>query len=184
MLRSDLVAAGIPYETGTGVIDFHALRGTYVSHLVASGASVKVCQTLARHSTPSLTIGIYAKASVHDLTGAVEALPDLNAAAPRTEALAATGTDRVTPGRHAPAAPGQRAGDGMGRELSAGVAIDDTITVSSPETIMGRKSSDSEGLDADCRSLSAPVVNAGGGIRTHTGVPPRRILSPLSLTRW
>ena len=73
MLRVDLEAAGIDYETPSGVIDFHALRATYVSHLVASGASVKTCQTLARHSTASMTIGIYAKASLHDVQGAVEA---------------------------------------------------------------------------------------------------------------
>ena len=76
MLRVDLEAAKIPYETAAGVADFHALRAAYVSNLVASGASVKTCQTLARHSTPSLTIGIYAKTSLHDIQGAVEKLPD------------------------------------------------------------------------------------------------------------
>ena len=39
-------------------VDFHALWVTDVSSLVASGASVKTCQTLARHSTPHLTIGV------------------------------------------------------------------------------------------------------------------------------
>ena len=69
MIRHDLEAAGIPYETREGRVDFHSLRATYVSALVASGASVKVCQTLARHSTPSLTIGVYARASLHDIAG-------------------------------------------------------------------------------------------------------------------
>ena len=54
MLRVDLEAAGVPYETSEGIVDFHASRVAYISNLVASGASVKVCQTLARHSTPSL----------------------------------------------------------------------------------------------------------------------------------
>jgi integrase len=93
MLAIDLKAAGIEPETASGVVDFHALRGTYISHLVSSGVSVKTCQVLARHSTPSLTIGIYAKASLHDIKGAVEALPDLTPTAPRTEAMAATGTE-------------------------------------------------------------------------------------------
>ncbi len=93
MVRVDLAAAGIEYETPSGVVDFHALRGCYVSYLVASGASVKTCQVLARHSTPSLTIGIYAKASLHDIVGAVESLPDLNGGRDRPEAVAATGTD-------------------------------------------------------------------------------------------
>ncbi|MFI5454196.1 MAG: tyrosine-type recombinase/integrase [Isosphaerales bacterium] len=93
MLRVDLEAAGIPYETDSGVVDFHSLRGCYISNLVSSGASVKTCQTLARHSSPSLTIGIYAKASLHDISGAVEALPDLTPSEPVREVLAATGTD-------------------------------------------------------------------------------------------
>jgi site-specific recombinase XerC len=95
MLRRDLKAAGIPYETDSGVADFHSLRGCYISYLVSSGASVKTCQTLARHSTPSLTIGVYAKASLHDIGGAVEALPDLTTRKPQPEALRMTGTDPV-----------------------------------------------------------------------------------------
>jgi integrase len=95
MLRVDLKAAGIPYETSEGVADFHASRGTYISNLVAGGASVKTCQTLARHADPSLTIGIYAKTSLHDVKGAVETLPDLAPTRPESEtahAVKATGT--------------------------------------------------------------------------------------------
>jgi Phage integrase family len=95
MLHVDLEAAGIPYETDSGLADFHSLRGDFISYLVSSGASVKTCQTLARHSTPSLTIGIYAKASLHDINGAVEGLPDLNAPRPEPEALRKTGTDGI-----------------------------------------------------------------------------------------
>jgi excisionase family DNA binding protein len=62
-------------------------------NLVASGASVKTCQTLARHSTPSLTIGVYAKTSLHDVKGAVEALPDPIRTDPGAESLRMTGTD-------------------------------------------------------------------------------------------
>jgi hypothetical protein len=69
MLRVDLAAAGIPYETGEGVVDFHSLRVTSISFVVASGASVKTARVLARHSTASLTIGVYAKASLHDVLG-------------------------------------------------------------------------------------------------------------------
>jgi integrase len=38
MLRVDLEAADIAYETASGVLDFHALRGTYISHLVLKQA--------------------------------------------------------------------------------------------------------------------------------------------------
>jgi site-specific recombinase XerD len=97
MLKIDLEVAGIPYETDSGVVDFHALRAAYISHLVSSGVSVKTCQTLARHANPGLTIGIYAKASLHDISGAVEGLPDLTATQPTTEkqVMAAAGTDPV-----------------------------------------------------------------------------------------
>jgi integrase len=92
MLRVDLEAAGIPYETDSGVAAFHSLRACYISYLVSSGASVETCQTLARHSTAALTIGIYAKASLHDIQGAVENLPNLVTDAP-DERVVTTGTD-------------------------------------------------------------------------------------------
>jgi integrase len=95
MLRADLRAAGVPYETPDGVVDFHGTRVTYITNLVASGASVKTCQALARHSTPSLTIGVYAKTSLHDIRGAVEALPNPIRPDPGAEAPRMTGTDGV-----------------------------------------------------------------------------------------
>ncbi len=65
---------------------------TYVTELVRSGASVKACQTLARHSTPTLTLATYTKLGIDDLTGALEGLPALGAKAPEREAMGATGT--------------------------------------------------------------------------------------------
>jgi len=78
------------------VLDFHGTRHTYISDIVAGGASVKTCQELARHSTPTLTIGRYSHARLHDLTAALDALPDLTtppATTTTAEAMAATGTD-------------------------------------------------------------------------------------------
>jgi integrase len=118
MIGADLAVAGIPYETPSGVVDFHALRSAYISYLVASGASVKTCQTLARHSTPSVTVGIYIKASLHDIRGAVAPLPDLTPDRTEPEARAATGTDPATPLPPNLAAPSQRAGDGSERNLA------------------------------------------------------------------
>ena len=125
MLRHDLAAAGIAYETDSGVLDFHALRAAYVSELVRSGASVKTCQALVRHSDPKLTIGVYAKASIHDLAGAVESLPDLTNPAPESEPLRATGTDSLTSHCLEVAAQGQRAGDSSCRQESplGGIAV-------------------------------------------------------------
>jgi len=54
-------AAGIKYKTAAGYFDFHALRASYLTALVNSGADLKTVQTLARHSTITLTMGRYAK---------------------------------------------------------------------------------------------------------------------------
>jgi integrase len=40
-------------EADGRVLDFHGTRHTYISGIVAGGASVKTCQELARHSTPT-----------------------------------------------------------------------------------------------------------------------------------
>jgi integrase len=72
-------------------VDFHALRHTYISRLVASGANIKVAQELARHSTPTLTLGRYAHVQLADQTRALDALPCINAPRANVAALAATG---------------------------------------------------------------------------------------------
>jgi integrase len=74
--RADLKRAGIPYRDGQGLFaDFHSLRHTYISRLVRSGVSVKTAQVMARHSTPTLTIGRYAHADLGDKRAALAALP-------------------------------------------------------------------------------------------------------------
>jgi len=60
---------------GLALVDLHTLRVSYISWLVESGASVKTCQELARHSTPVLTIGKYAQMSLHDQGRALAGLP-------------------------------------------------------------------------------------------------------------
>ncbi len=98
MLRADLDAAGIPYRDDAGrVLDFHSLRHTYVSFLVRGSGSVKAVQELSRHSTPSLTIGRYAHARLHDLTGALSSLPDSPRDDDSRESAKATGTYDVHP---------------------------------------------------------------------------------------
>ena len=67
-LRDDFLAA----VDGDGrVLDFHSWRSTYITGLVRSGASVKVTQQLARHSTPTLTLNLYGKLGVSRRTEAL-----------------------------------------------------------------------------------------------------------------
>jgi len=73
------------------IVDFHSVRHTYITAVVNGGASVKVAQELARHSTPTLTIGRYSHTRIHDLTRALESLPDLSTS-PETAEMRATGT--------------------------------------------------------------------------------------------
>jgi len=71
-VEEDLTAAGIPKWTTEGKLDFHAFRVTYTTLVCEAGATVKEAQTLARHSTPELTMNIYARARMHRLHEIVE----------------------------------------------------------------------------------------------------------------
>jgi len=79
MMRADLAAAGIAYNTPEGIADFHSLRHGYVTRLVMSGMNIKLVQHLARHSTPALTLGRYAHVEMADAGLALDALPVLDA---------------------------------------------------------------------------------------------------------
>jgi len=76
--RADLSAVGIPYEDDAGrAVDFHALRVTFISLLGEAGVYPMVIQTLARHSTIDLTMGVYMKFQGTNQREALDALPSL-----------------------------------------------------------------------------------------------------------
>jgi integrase len=54
--------------------DFHSLRVAYVTHLSIGGVDVKTLQTLARHSTPILTMNTYNQRGQAQLAGPVDQL--------------------------------------------------------------------------------------------------------------
>ena len=98
MMRADLAGAGIEYRDSAGrVADFHALRHTYISRLVRSGANIKVAQELARHSTPTLTLGRYAHVQLVDQTRALDALPAIGFVKKQHQPMRGTGTDDTSP---------------------------------------------------------------------------------------
>jgi hypothetical protein len=97
---SDVEPDAAPYRDADGkVADFHALRHTCISNLVRAGVSPKEAQTLARHSTITLTMDRYTHVGLHDIAGAgasLPALPNASTAAASNfgpQPLRATGTD-------------------------------------------------------------------------------------------
>ncbi|MCC7171368.1 MAG: tyrosine-type recombinase/integrase [Planctomycetes bacterium] len=78
MFAVDREAAGVAERDERGhVVDFHALRHTFITNLVRGGVAPKVAQALARHSTIVLTMDHYTHLRVEDQRDALDALPDL-----------------------------------------------------------------------------------------------------------
>ena len=74
--HADLKAAGIALKDADGrVVDFHALRTTFVSWLNMTGAHPRTAQALARHSSIELTMGAYSDVRLLDLRAAIDRLP-------------------------------------------------------------------------------------------------------------
>lgn len=77
-MQKDWKAAGIPlYDEDGRKADFHALRMTFCSRLMAAGVNPKEVQLLMRHSDARLTMQIYTDAGVFDLRGILGRLEPL-----------------------------------------------------------------------------------------------------------
>ena len=84
----------LTYQNAAGeVADFHATRHTYITTVVRSVTSQKMAQTLARHSTPTLTAR-YTHLDLHDTAAAAAKLPAIvpPKTPPEQEGALATGT--------------------------------------------------------------------------------------------
>lgn len=109
MLKKDLEAIEIPYKDDSGrTCDFHALRATYITHIVKGGASPKIAQHLARHGSIGLTMDVYTHIGLHDTQGALLTLPHIpgigNAGDQEDCVALRTGTDdRPVDGAYKPA---------------------------------------------------------------------------------
>jgi hypothetical protein len=71
-LDADLEHAGIPKEAIGGKLDLHAVRLAYIKLVIEAGATVKEAQTLARHATPQMTMGVYGRTREERLHQVVE----------------------------------------------------------------------------------------------------------------
>jgi len=91
----DLRVAGIPKRDDRGrVLDVHALRHTFGTHLSKAGVAPRVAQAAMRHSTIELTMNTYTDPRLLDVAGALDALPPLPLDdQPDTQQARATGTD-------------------------------------------------------------------------------------------
>ena len=78
LVRRDLAAAGIPHKDARGeVIDFHALRVTFVTNLARAGVPLQTAVKLARVTDARLIVNVYTKLGGGDLAGEVAKLPRL-----------------------------------------------------------------------------------------------------------
>jgi len=163
-------------DAGGRVADFHSLRHTYVTRVVRSGASVKVAQDLARHSTPTLTLGVYTHLSVHDHAAALAALPCIATAGPRREWARATGTDDAASAAHS--APEARSAlSARRRPRTPGPGNSCQEGESKDEDGPGAKS---RGQVATCGQLSISVLGGRAGDRTRMRLPSGDFKSPAS----
>ena len=189
MIRRDLYAAQVVYADAAGrVADFHSLRHTFITMLAKSSAPVKVVQTLARHSTPTLTLGTYSHIGIFDQSAALAALPGLDSnPPPESETASATGTaGRIIARNPAHYLPTE--GDGSGRNVAGADVSGPTGIGPDTSLAMGRNPLHPKGVDAPSRLLSVRVTAEGERIRTpgtltgsavfktapidHSGTPP------------
>jgi len=78
ILDRDLAVASIPKrDERNRVVDVHALRVTFGTHLCAAGVPLRTAQAAMRHSKPELTANVYTDPKLLDVAGAIEALPSL-----------------------------------------------------------------------------------------------------------
>ena len=98
VLRVDLEAAGIPYRDATNrVVDFHALRHTFITNLAQGGVHPKTAQSLARHSTITLTMDRYSHTGRDDEFRALSALPNLSQPSSNGDSPAAEQNQKQSP---------------------------------------------------------------------------------------
>jgi len=85
---ADIQAAGIPKADARGrVVDIHALRHTFGTHLSAAGVHPRTAMAAMRHSRIELTMNLYTDPVLLAVAGAVGALPRFG----EKEAVAAAG---------------------------------------------------------------------------------------------
>jgi integrase len=78
-------------DSANRVADFHSLRHGFITYLVTANVPPKIAQTLARHSTITLTMDRYTHLGVFDLVDALKRLPTISADSKPTLATGSEG---------------------------------------------------------------------------------------------
>ncbi len=177
MLKVDLKAAKIPYrDVAKRVADFHALRHSYITLLALSGAPIKIVQSLARHSTPTLTLGVYSHVGLNDQAGALHALPapvrGVQAPeAPRDGKESADISDHFA--AHLP-----HGGGGSGRSVALPGGVDCVNLPTSQASLMKYKPLKNKGFGGPWRLLTATGKAEGVGFEPTVGLTLQRFSRP------
>jgi integrase len=165
VLRVDLEAAGIPYrDANNRVVDFHALRHTFITNLAQGGVHPKTAQTLARHSTITLTMDRYSHTGRDDEFRALSALPNLSQPSGNGDSPAAEQNHKTSPSVSADCL--------LERGRFRDTSVDSERLKSSPST--NSKTSTKHGRNRE--NQVAPV-----GFEPTLPDNGKRILSPLRL---
>ncbi|MCD4824709.1 MAG: site-specific integrase [Phycisphaerae bacterium] len=73
---ADIAAANIPKrDERNRVVDIHALRHTFGTHLAKAGVAPRTAMAAMRHSKIELTMNVYTDPALLDIAGAVDSLP-------------------------------------------------------------------------------------------------------------
>ena len=80
--KGDCEKAKVKTSDASGrVVDVHCLRYYFGTELARAGVPLHVVQKLMRHSTPTLTSGVYIHSTLSDLGAMVDRLPDTGTSA-------------------------------------------------------------------------------------------------------
>jgi integrase len=79
IIKRDMKRAKIERVDDRGrVLDFHALRHTFITQLAKSGVHPSKAKELARHSTITLTMDVYSHCETEELRTALDSVPGLD----------------------------------------------------------------------------------------------------------
>ncbi len=182
----------LAYEDAQGqVVDFHALRGTFITNLSRSGVTPKTAQLLARHCDINLTMNTYTKLGVMDQAAAVEALPAIPSGTSRTDATVqwATGTDGKLGEKMVPTMVPRGAENGAIRLASSTLRTAPDCTENEqndekPRRLESAKNPEKTGaFCTDSQRIASNCTSGRGGNRTRTVVTHPGILSPVRTSR-